>query len=142
MDGGKGPEIRAKTDSLSVGRMSKTDLLARSTADQLISMGTYYQLSAFDSGIKRDIAALNGTARFSCGLCDSCALQVRNNSLENIDERFAKLVANGVQHVSWWLLEYSPPAAAGPPLNASLHHEYWWHKIRQWKRGTPQRTRP
>ena len=116
------------------GRMGKTDVLASSAADIFVSMGTYFQLKSFDSGIKNDVANV-GAGRYSCGLCDSCALQVHNNSVADIDARFERLAADAVQHVAWWLLEYSPPAAAGPALNASLHHEYWWSKIREWKRA-------
>eukprot|EP01047_Picozoa_sp_COSAG01_P005120 COSAG01_NODE_172_length_23108_cov_26.690496_18_plen_1009_part_00 len=130
-------ELRSRVPDAAVsvatgtGRMGKTDVLANSTADRLISMGTYWQISSFQSTIQRDIKRV-GRERYACGLCDSCAAQTGNgnNSVATIDERFSQLAAENVEHLAWWLLEYSSP---NHPLNASFNHEHWWTKIREWK---------
>jgi hypothetical protein len=117
------------------GAMGKTDVLASSSADEFISMGTYWQLSSFQSGILRDVQAV-GRGRYSCGLCDSCAAQVGdgNNSVDAIDQRFKILAATHVENLAWWLLEYDSP---GSPLPTTFKHEYWWAKIREWKADGP-----
>jgi hypothetical protein len=115
------------------GAMSKTDVLVNSTVDQFISMGTYWALKYFQSGIQRDMGRV-GRARYACGLCDSCAAELRggNNTVASIDERFRSLATDEVLHLAWWLLEYDSP---GSPLPASFQHKHWWQKIREWKRN-------
>ena len=111
------------------GTMGHTNVINTSAADEFISMGTYFGIGSFRQGVVQGIADV-GLERYSAGLCDSCALQVGNNSLPGIDFRFSVLEAHAVQHIGWWLLEYPPP---GQELNASLHHAYWWKKMRAWR---------
>ncbi len=90
-------------------------------------MSTYGGRRAFDIALPRNLAA-SGPARFSLGVCPSCALLARNNSCAEITYRLERARSLGVRHIAYWLLEWK-----SNEQKADLLLPEWWSQIRRWR---------
>jgi hypothetical protein len=106
--------------------LSQTNILNESCADRLVSMTTYGGRRDFDIALPRDLQA-SGPQRFSLGLCPSCAVLAGNSSAADIRYRFRRAREVGVQHLTYWLLEWE--AGQRKP---ELLLPVWWAQIRAW----------
>ena len=108
--------------------LSQTNVLNASKADQLISMTTYGGRHDFDIALPRDLQA-SGPRRFSLGVCPSCTLLAGNNSDADIAYRFERAQAMGVDHITYWLLEWE-----AEQRKPELLLPEWWSQIRRWRK--------
>eukprot|EP01043_Picozoa_sp_COSAG02_P045426 COSAG02_NODE_4149_length_5710_cov_6.668330_2_plen_381_part_00 len=108
-----------------------------SGADTLITMGTYYDLKSFTTGLQGGLIDF-GVGRLGVGLCPKClqnSPQMQNRTVDknDIDARFGELSRAGIEEIDVFNLDSNQPFGTPPWGVNSTEAEQWWDAIREWK---------
>lgn len=123
--------------SVDVGQCPLTwgNWINASGADALITMGTYYGLDTFSTGLEGGLIDF-GSRRLGVGLCPKCLqTQLANRTVDksDIDARFGELSKAGVQEIDVFNLDSNQPFGTPPWGVSSAEARLWWDAIREWK---------